>query len=93
MIAESIEKEVKGGWFLSVDEASNQTGSRIGVILKGPNGVLIEQSLHFEFKASNNQAEYEALLAGMRLAKELEARALTAKSDSKLITRQVNKEY
>ncbi|RDX63400.1 rnhA, partial [Mucuna pruriens] len=93
MTAESIEKEVKGGWFLLVDEASNPTGSGAGVILEGPNGVLIEQSLHFEFKASNNQAEYEALLAEMRLAKELEAKTLTAKSDSKLITGQVNGEY
>ncbi|RDX68187.1 Retrovirus-related Pol polyprotein from transposon 17.6, partial [Mucuna pruriens] len=37
--------------------------------------------------ANNNQAEYEALLAGMRLAKELGAKVLTAKSDSKLMTR------
>ncbi|RDY12063.1 hypothetical protein CR513_03187, partial [Mucuna pruriens] len=50
-------------------------------------------SLHFEFKASNNQAEYEALLAGMRLAQELEVKKLTAKSDSKLVTGQVNGEY
>ncbi|RDX84096.1 hypothetical protein CR513_34905, partial [Mucuna pruriens] len=48
--------------------------------------VLIEQSLHFEFKANNNQAEYEVLLVGMKLAKELEVRTLTAKSDLKLVT-------
>ncbi|RDX62673.1 rnhA, partial [Mucuna pruriens] len=52
-----------------------------------------EQSLHFDFKASNNQAEYEALLVGMRLAQELEAKRLIAKSDSKLMTGQVNGEY
>jgi len=33
--------------------------------LEEPNGVLIEQALRFAFKASNNQAEYEALIAGM----------------------------
>ncbi|RDX67650.1 Retrovirus-related Pol polyprotein, partial [Mucuna pruriens] len=71
-------------WFLSVDGASNQAESGAGVILEGPDGVLIEQSLRFEFKANNNQAEYEALLAGMRLGQELEAKILTAKSDSKL---------
>ncbi|RDX91363.1 hypothetical protein CR513_26673, partial [Mucuna pruriens] len=43
--------------------------------------------------ASNNQAEYEALLAGMRLARELEAKVLTAKNDSKLVTGQVNEKY
>ncbi|RDX82512.1 rnhA, partial [Mucuna pruriens] len=80
-------------WFLSVDGASNQARSGAGVILEGLDGVLIKQSLHFEFKASNNQAEYEALLAEMKLAQELEAKILTAKSDSKLVTSQVNGEY
>ncbi|RDX99313.1 Retrovirus-related Pol polyprotein from transposon 17.6, partial [Mucuna pruriens] len=83
----------EGEWYLSVDGSSNQAGSRARIILEGPEGVLIEQSLHFEFRASNNQAEYEALLVGMRLAWELEAKRLTAKSDSKLVTRQVNREY
>ncbi|RDX93642.1 Protein NYNRIN, partial [Mucuna pruriens] len=85
--------EESGGWLLSVNEASNQSRSGARVILEGPNWVLIEQSLHFEFKATNNQAEYETLLAGMRLAKELEAKTLTTKSDSKCITSQVNREY
>jgi len=51
-------------WVLSVDGSSNQQGSGVGVILEGPNGLLIEQALRFTFKASNNQAEYEALIAG-----------------------------
>ncbi|RDY11649.1 rnhA, partial [Mucuna pruriens] len=42
---------------------------------------------------NNNQEEYEALLVGMRLARELEAKVLTTKSDSKLVTGQVNGEY
>ncbi|RDX78897.1 Retrovirus-related Pol polyprotein from transposon opus, partial [Mucuna pruriens] len=74
---------VEGDWYLSVDGSSNHTGSGAGVVLEGPGGVLIEQSLHFDFKASNNQAEYEVLLAGMRLAQD----------DSKLVTGQVNVEY
>ena len=58
-----------------------------------PNGVLIEQSLRFAFKASNNQAEYEALIAGILLAKEMGARVLMAKSDSLLVTGQVTGEF
>ncbi|MCI47478.1 gag-pol polyprotein, partial [Trifolium medium] len=50
-------------WILSVDGTSNLRGSGAGVVLEGPDGVLIEQSLRFEFRASNNQAEYEALIA------------------------------
>ena len=65
-------------WVVSVDGSSNQLGSGAGVILEGPNGVLIEQSLRFAFKANNNQAEYEALIA---------------KSDSLLITGQVTGEF
>ena len=52
------------------------------MILEGPNGLLIEQALRFAFKANNNQAEYEFLIAEMLLAKEMGARSLLAKSDS-----------
>jgi len=41
-----------------MDGASNLKGSGAGVVLEGPEGVLIDQSLRFAFKASNNQAEY-----------------------------------
>ena len=54
--------------------------------MEGPNGLLIEQALRFAFKASNNQVEYEALIAGMLLAKEMDAHSLLAKSDSLLVT-------
>ncbi|RDX77431.1 hypothetical protein CR513_42446, partial [Mucuna pruriens] len=75
-------------WFLSIDGVLNQRGSGACVILEGPDKVLIEQSLQFEFKASNNQAEYEAFLAGIKLAKELEAQVLMAKRNSKIVTGQ-----
>jgi len=55
--------------------------------------VLIEQSLRFAFKASNNQAEYEALVVGILLAKEMGAKVLVAKSDSLLVTGQVTGEF
>jgi len=80
-------------WVLSVDGSSNQLGSGAGIILEGPNGVLIEQSLRFAFQASNNQAEYEALIAGILLAKEMGAKVLMAKSDSLLVTGQVTCEF
>jgi len=85
--------ELGSQWMLSVDGSSNQQGSGVGIILEGPNGVLIEQALRFAFKASNNQAEYEALIAGMLLAKEMGTQSLLAKSDSQLVTGQVTGEY
>jgi len=87
------EVELGSQWMLSVDGSSNQQGSGAGIILEGLNGVLIEQALCFAFKASNNQAEYEALISGMLLAKEMGAQSLLAKSDSQLVTGQVTGEY
>ena len=55
--------------------------------------MLTKQALKFTFKVSNNQAEYEALIAGMLLAKELGARSLLVNSDSLLVTGQVTGEY
>ncbi|MCH90339.1 gag-pol polyprotein, partial [Trifolium medium] len=74
-------------WTLSVDGSSNLRGSGAGVVLEGPDGVLIEQSLRFAFKASNNQAEYEALIVRMKLAKEMDVEELKSKNDSQLVTR------
>ncbi|MCI34571.1 gag-pol polyprotein, partial [Trifolium medium] len=71
---------------LSVDDASNLRGSGAGVMLEGPDWVLIEQSLRFEFRVCNNQAEYEALITGIKLAIEMGVKELTAKSDSQLVT-------
>ncbi|XP_072054301.1 uncharacterized protein [Arachis hypogaea] len=53
-------------WVLFVDGASNPHGSGAGVLLESVEGVVIEHSLRLSFKASNNQAEYEALLVGLR---------------------------
>jgi len=85
--------ETPAKWLLSVDGASNQRGSGAGIVLEGPGGILIEQSLKFSFKASNNQAEYEALAAGMLLAKEMGVKHLTARSDSLLATGQVKGDF
>jgi len=91
--ADAHQEEANFRWVLSVDGSSNQQGSRAGVILEGPNGLLIEQALRFAFKANNNQSEYEALNAGMLLGKDMGAQSLLAKSDSLLVIGQVIGEY
>ncbi|XP_016195201.1 uncharacterized protein LOC107636192 [Arachis ipaensis] len=80
-------------WRLHVDGASNQTSGGAGVILESPAGVIYEQSTKFEFPVSNNQAEYEALLGGLILAREVGATRLEVCSDSQVITSQVNESY
>jgi len=52
--ADTHQEESNFRWVLSVHGSSNQQGSGAGVILEGPNGLLIEQALRFTFKASNN---------------------------------------
>ena len=50
---------------LYVDGSSNGKGSGAGVILEGLNDITLKYSLRFDFQATNNQAEYEALVAGL----------------------------
>ncbi|XP_014521800.1 uncharacterized protein LOC106778352 [Vigna radiata var. radiata] len=83
----------QGEWTLYVDGAFGRTVSGAGVVLEGPNGFLMEHSLIFKFKASNNQAEYEALLAGLQLAKDMGARRLTCRTDSQLVVGQMNGDF
>ncbi|XP_020234743.1 uncharacterized protein LOC109814671 [Cajanus cajan] len=80
-------------WTIHVDGSSNNQGSGAGIILEGPTGLILEQSLRFEFKASNNQAEYEALLAGLRLAREIGVNRLECWTDSKVVAEQVNDNF
>ncbi|KAI5354380.1 hypothetical protein L3X38_007275 [Prunus dulcis] len=80
-------------WQLRVDGASNQKGAGAGVVITTPDGTLLEQAIMLGFPASNNEAEYEALLAGLRLAKELAIKRLAIYSDSQLITNQASGEY
>jgi len=88
-----IQEEAPHVLLLSVDGSSNLIGSGAGIVLEGPGDLFIEQSLKFEFKASNNQDEYEALIAGMYLAHEMGAENLRARSDSPLMTCQITGEY
>ncbi|KAL0395968.1 UNVERIFIED_CONTAM: hypothetical protein Scaly_0045200 [Sesamum calycinum] len=80
-------------WKLFVDGSSTLQGSGAGVILETPQGDKIQYALRFNFDASNNEAEYEALLAGGRLAQAAGAKYLRAYSDSQLVVNQVNGDY
>ncbi|CAL2266902.1 unnamed protein product [Prunus armeniaca] len=80
-------------WQLRVDGASNQKGAGAGVVIITPDGTLLEQAITLGFPASNIEAGYEALLAGLRLAKELAIKKLVIYSDSQLITNQASGEY
>nr|XP_025647775.1 uncharacterized protein LOC112742761 [Arachis hypogaea] len=80
-------------WKLHVDGSSNSTYGGAGVILENQDGITIEQSVRYEFPVSNNQAEYEALLAGLSLAREVGAKVLEVNTDSHVVSSQINGDY
>ena len=75
-------------WKVHVDGASNAKGSRARIVIITPEGILLEHSFRLGFNASNNEAEYEALLARLRAVSRLEARDVEVYSDSRLIVNQ-----
>jgi len=80
-------------WTLYVDGSSNPKGASAGIVLEGRSNILIKKSLHFAFKTSLNQAEYEAILVGLSLAHKVGVKSLTCKTDSKLTVGHLNDEF
>ena len=80
-------------WTLFVDGASNVRGAGMGIVLITPNGLALEQAIKLEFTASNNDSEYEALLAGLRRALELQIQDIAIYSDSQLVVNQIMGQY
>ncbi|KAI9100747.1 hypothetical protein K1719_024109 [Acacia pycnantha] len=77
-------------WKVYVDGSSNSKGSGAGIIVESPEGIAIEHSLQLNFPTSNNQAECEALLAGLHQTKELGAQRVVVFTDSQLVAAQVD---
>ncbi|GAA0149405.1 hypothetical protein LIER_08586 [Lithospermum erythrorhizon] len=76
-------------WVLYVDGAKNNKESVVGLLICWPKGVEMEYALRFNFEASNNETEYEALVAGLELAHSLGVKQILVRGDSKLIMDQI----
>ncbi|GJT97688.1 reverse transcriptase domain-containing protein [Tanacetum coccineum] len=76
-------------WTLFTDGSSCIDGSGAGLILTSPEGTEFTYALRFQFTASNNEAEYEALIAGLRIAAQMGVRNVRVSVDSKLVVNQV----
>ena len=76
-----------------MDNASHQTRSESGFQLKAPTGEKIEQAIWLNFPVSNNETEYEAILAGIDLAQSVSSEKFIICSDSQLVVGQINEEY
>ncbi|GKV01387.1 hypothetical protein SLEP1_g13944 [Rubroshorea leprosula] len=75
---------------LYVDGASSSKGSGAGALLLGPEGYRSKHALKFNFDATNNMAEYEALLLGLQLALQLQISVIQVYSDFQLVVNQIN---
>ncbi|GJT81071.1 reverse transcriptase domain-containing protein [Tanacetum coccineum] len=80
-------------WILFTDGSSCVDGSGAGLILTNPEGIEFTYALRFEFTATNNEAEYEALIAGLLIAAQMGVRNLEVNVDSRLVANHVLGEY
>ena len=75
-----------------MDGTANQRGAGLGLVLISPEEVIIEKSLRLGFSATNNEAEYEALLMGMSMVQKMGGKIVELFSDSRLVVSQVKGE-
>ncbi|KAK1555694.1 hypothetical protein Q3G72_030089 [Acer saccharum] len=71
-------------WKLHMDGSSNTHGSGARIVISTPEGDAVECAIRFDFKATNNQAEYEALLAGIKVCITLGENEIEIFNDSLL---------
>ena len=72
-----------------MDDASSAAKTGVGIVIITPEGIRLEHSFRLRFRAFNNEAEYEALLAGLRAVLGMGARDVEIYSASGLVVNQV----
>ena len=75
-----------------MDGAANQRGLGVRLVVISPERIVIEKSLKLNFSATNNKAEYVALLQGMAMVHKMGEKAVEVFSDSRLVVGQVKGE-
>ena len=76
-------------WIMHFDGSKMLQGSGAGIVLRNPQGDKLSYVLQIHFKATNNVAEYEALLHGLHIAKELGVQRVLCYGDSDLVAQQI----
>ena len=77
----TISLQERSFWKVYVDGVANQRGSGMGLVLISPEMLTIEKSLRLGFSATNNEAEYEALLEGISMVQRMGGKAVRIFSD------------
>ncbi|XP_074570542.1 uncharacterized protein LOC141827199 [Curcuma longa] len=91
-LTEVTGRDTTGVWKVFVDGSSTKGGSGVGVVLSSPHGDTLQLAVKLHFRATNNEAEYEAVLAGLQAARHLGAQRVIIHSDSQLVDQQTKVE-
>jgi ribonuclease HI len=75
------------------DGSSCGVGAEIGIVLISPQGSHYEFSIPIENSSTNNQAEYQAVLKGIKLLREVNVEVVEIFGDSQLLINQLSGEY
>ena len=97
-IAEFTHDEDKGAeepsqWSVHTDGSSNRQAGGAGVVLLSPEGDVVECMIRLDFLTTNNEVEYEALVASLDLARAVGATSVVIYCDSQVITNQIIGDY
>ena len=85
--------EEKRQWSVYTDGSSNRQAEGVGVMIQTPEGDEIRCMIRLDFPTTNNEAKYEALVAGLDLAKAARAKNVVVHCDSQVATSQINGGY
>ncbi|XP_042387010.1 uncharacterized protein LOC121978780 [Zingiber officinale] len=89
-VIEVPDPEPEATWRVYVDRSSTRQGSEIGVMLISPHGEWMHLSVRLDYRATNNEAEYEALIVGLQAARHMGASKVLIHSDSQLAAQQLS---
>jgi len=92
-VPESPDHVQAPNWVIYVDSSSQGRRSGARVVMLNPEGKRFQYAIKLDFVTTNNEAEYEAVLAGLTIARELGARDIEIRSDSQIVVGQISGEY
>ncbi|XP_073304627.1 uncharacterized protein [Primulina huaijiensis] len=92
-LSEMVQPDEEEVWRVFVDGASSLARCGLGVVIISSLGENIKLAFRIDFPVINNEAEYEAVLVGIRATWEVGASQIILYSDSQLITQQVKGVY
>ncbi|XP_075478796.1 uncharacterized protein LOC142519646 [Primulina tabacum] len=84
---------VSQSWTLKFDGSSTEKASGVGVVITSPMGIKTTLLFNLDFSCTNNQAEYETLVIGLEILRDLGAKDVLIIGDSQLVLKQMSGEY